>query len=256
MALIDKALYEICEIAPAIREGIDRRVVASSIQDSVNGVSEGINKKVPDAFPHALKVEWVEEETRESFINKGQVVVRLKHFVNQDKNIVDATMLYIKAGFLPRAKHYLDSSLRKGCELKMAAYMFDSRRETGAYDYFITNQLEPALKSEVNLPADLQLLEEINSAGYFEHIFLVEVKHTGEKLLGGIPTPSIQQELRAFANFLRTIATKGKKRRSSAFIQGKQAKSRCSASCKKREDRSIRNRALCSSCRKIKQGRI
>lgn len=163
----------------------------------------------PDILPHPLKIEWIQSETPDSFIEKGQTVVRLKHYVNQDRNIVDATLWYLKKGLLPRAKNYLDTTLRKSCESKVAIQVFDARRDTGAYDYFIENELNPAIKTDAYLKQDLQMLEDLDSVGFFTHVFLREVKQTGEKLLKTMSTPAIQQELRNFAEFLQTIATKG-----------------------------------------------
>jgi transcription antitermination factor NusA-like protein len=209
MAIFDWIFYRASSSFPRIRRKFDRRVVASSIQDSVNGICGEINKQAPDILPHALKIEWIQSETPESFIKKGQTVVRLKHYVNQDRNIVDATLLYLKVGLLPRAKNYLDTTLRKSCESKVAIQVFAARRDTGAYDYFIENELNLAINTDPYLKQDLQMLEDLDSVGFFTHVFLREVKQTGEKLLGTMPTPAIQQELRNFVMFLQTIANKG-----------------------------------------------
>jgi len=196
---------------PIIRSKVDPYTVASSIQDSVNGIFEDLNRQAPDVLPHPLKIEWVKSESPESFIKNGKAVVRLKHYVNQDRNIVDATLLYLNVGLLPRAKSYLDRTLRKSCESKVAMQVFAARRDTGAHAYFIENELDPAIKSDAKFKQDWQMLEKLDSVGFFTRVFLTEVKQAGEKLLGTMPTPAIQQELRSFAEFLQTIATKGLK---------------------------------------------
>lgn len=129
MAIFHRMLYLLTSSLPKIRAKFDRLAVASSIQDSVNGVCERINKEAPGVIPHALKIEWVDSSTAESFIKKGHGIVRLKHFVNQDRNIVDSTLLYLKVGLLPRSKNYLDETLRKGCEFKIASNIFLARQE-------------------------------------------------------------------------------------------------------------------------------
>jgi transcription antitermination factor NusA-like protein len=197
---------------PKIKRKVERLRVAYAIQDAVNVICDRINKQAPDVLPHALKIEWIKTSTLTSFIQNGEVIVRLKNHVNQDKNIVDATLIYLKVGFLPRAKECLDITLRKACEFKVASKIFDAKRETGAYGYFVENELKPAINSNAISNQDMQILEDLESVGYFTRVFLSEVKQTGEKLLGTLPTPSIQQELRTFASFLQTIATKGDER--------------------------------------------
>lgn len=209
-AIFYRVLYSLSSNYPRIRQKVDRYAVASSIQDSINGVCAKVNREsFPDVLPHALKIEWVQSANPDSFIKKGQVTVRLRYYVNQDRNIVDSTLLYLKVGLLPRSKNYLDKVLRKSCEFKVASQVFLARRDTGAYDYFFEKELAPAIKNEPDIKRDLQVLEDMDSVGFFTRVFLTEVKQTGEKLLGAIPTPAIQQELRSFASFLQTIANKG-----------------------------------------------
>ena len=208
MAIIHKGLYSLTSSIPKIQKKIDRLAVASSIQDSVNSICEEINMESPDVFPHALKIEWVQSESAESFIKKGKGIVRLNHYDNQSKNIVDSTLMYLKIGLLPHSKNYLDKTLRKCCEFKVAAQIFEGRRDTGAFDYFIENELDPTVSADANFKHVLQILEDIDSLGFFSRVFLNEVKHTGDKLLGTIPTTAVQKELQDFAVFLQTIANK------------------------------------------------
>ena len=72
MAIFDRIFYRASSSFPRIRRKFDRRVVASSIQDSVNVICGEINKQAPDILPHALKIEWIQSESPESFIKKGR----------------------------------------------------------------------------------------------------------------------------------------------------------------------------------------
>jgi transcription antitermination factor NusA-like protein len=203
-------LYNLFSTLPKIKHKIDKRLVASSIQDTVNTIGSQINSESPDALPHALKIEWVCSDTPESFIEKGKAVVRLKHYSNQDKNIVDSTLLYLKRDLLPRAKYYVDQTLRLSCVYKIASRIFISRRDTGAYDYFMENELNPTIRSDNMVETDLQILQNLDSVGFFTRVFLTEITVTGQKLLGLVPTTTVRNELREFAQFLEVIATKGK----------------------------------------------
>jgi transcription antitermination factor NusA-like protein len=209
MAIFDRIFYRASSSFPRIRRKFDRRVVASSIQDSVNGICGEINKQAPDILPHALKIEWVQSESPDVFIKDGKAVVRLKHYVNQDRNIVDATLMYLNKGLLPIANVYLDETLQKSCEYEVAKLVFAARRDTGAFAYFIENELNPTINSDVDFKHDLDMLEDLDYVGFFTRVFLTEVKQTGEKVLKSRPTPAIKQELRNFAEFLQIIATKG-----------------------------------------------
>ena len=209
MAIFNKIGLSLSSYIPRLKKKFDRRAVASSIQDCVNGTCELIEKQSPGILPHAVRIEWVDCDTPESFIKKGRVVVRLRHYKNQDKNIVDSTLLYLNVGLLPRARYYLDESLRRCTEYRIASQIFLSKRSTGAYAYFIGNVLNPALRLEPALKNDLQTIEDLDSAGYFTRVFLEEAKQVGDKMLGSHPTEAVYKELRDYAIFLATIATKG-----------------------------------------------
>jgi transcription antitermination factor NusA-like protein len=219
-SLVYRALYFLTSIIPKIRNKLERHTVALSIQDSVNGICDQINKNSSDILPHAMKIEWVRKEDPESFVKKGQVVVRLRHYANQDKNIVDAALLYLKIGLLPRARTCLDKYLRKSCEFKVASQIFSADRKTGAYDYFYENELLPAIGADIRIRNDLQMIDDIDSVGYFAPLFLSEVKHVGEKLMAAVPNVAIQQEIRDFANFLEVIANKGAQERVPLTFKG------------------------------------
>lgn len=210
MKIFYSVLYYLSSGFPKIKRRIDRRLVAASIQDSVNGICNQINDESPNSLPHALKIEWLKSDTADSFISKGEAMIRLKYYDNQDRNIVESTLLYLKKAFLPRAKNYLDKTMKESCEFKIASKVFISKPDTGAYDYFVQEQLDPAISTNKEIARDLQVIEDLDSVGIFTRVFLTEVTITGEKLLGTAPTPTVRRELRDFAYFLRIIAMKGK----------------------------------------------
>jgi hypothetical protein len=210
MRLFYQFIHHLSSSLPSVKKAIDRKLVAVSIQDTVNHICDQINEESPDALPHPVKIEWVKSDTPDSFISKGRTVVRLRHYDNQDRNIVESTLLYLKQGFLPRAKNYLDKSLRQSSEYKVASRVFIARRDTGAYDYFFQKEMMPAVNGDPRLQEDLQLLENLDGVGFFTRVFLLEVTVTGQKLLGTVPTDTIKRELRDFGRFLEVISTKAK----------------------------------------------
>jgi len=209
-ALLLRLIYGLSSGYEFIRVRIDRRVVASNIQAQINTVCDRINKEAPEVLPNRIMIEWVKTETKEAFIKGGEVIVRLKAYRNQERNVVEGTLLYLRKGFLPRSKQYLDDTLRKGCEFTVASQIFVADRSTDAYGYFFDKELTPARQDDPRLERDMQTIQHLDSKGYFSRVFLVEVRQTGERLLGTMPTDEISAELRQFAHFLQTIATKSR----------------------------------------------
>jgi len=210
MKIFYKVIYPLTKYLPEIKRTIDKKLVAVSIQDTVNQISDQINEESPEVFPHALKIEWVKSDIPDAFISNGKVILRLKHYENQDRNIVGSALLYIKHGFLPLIKNYLDKTLCQSCEYKVASRIFSARRDAGAYPYFFSNELMPALSADPKIQNDLEMLESLDNVGFFTRVFLSEITVTRQKLLGTVPTETVKRKLREFAKFLETIARKGK----------------------------------------------
>lgn len=189
---------------------IDQRQASSDIDAIVSSARLRLEKEAPGALPHALRLQWVSAKEAEAFVNRGEVVVRLDYRMNQDRNIVAATLLYLGKGLLPRARDYLDSALRKATDFAVARSIFSSARDTGALGYFVNEVLNPALTEEPRLREDLNLLDELQGAGFFSRVYLWELAGLGDALQLATPSPAIHGELRAFAEFLYVIATKAK----------------------------------------------
>ena len=205
--MLGGALYAVSVHAPKIRTWADKQDIAYSIQGVVNGVGEKLNRQAPDIVPHTLKVQWVRPEEAESFIEKGSVVVRLSHR-NRDKNLVTATLAYLRTGFLPNAKVFMDARLRRASEYKIAADIFRADSGSGTYQYFVDNELEPMLATVPELEKDWQMLHDLDEKGFFTHVFLRELQCISDKLLRTFPSSPVREEIRGFANFLRVIVTK------------------------------------------------
>jgi len=221
MHILDDIFYKASSGIPKINSYFDRRAVASSIQDTVNDKCEKINKDASDIIPYPLKIEWVKSEDPQAFIQHGETFVRLRHYKNQDRNIVDATMMYLEKALLPDAKVFLDGGLRKSCEYKVGKQILRSMTDTGAYAYYIDNQINPALKNNTDLKQDMDMLDDLDRVGFFTHVFLREIKLTGDKLYDTTPNTDIENDLRSFAFFLRTIAIKRPEERPPLVFNGR-----------------------------------
>ena len=208
MSILDDIFFKASSHIPKIHSYFDCRVVASSIQASINDKCEKINKDASDILPYPLKIKYVKSGDPQSFIQNGETIIRLRRYKNQDRNIVDATVMYLKKALLPQARVFLDGTLRKSCEYKVGIQILRPMTDTGAYAYYIDNQINPALNDNPYLKQDMGMLDDLDLGGFFTRIFLREIKLIGDKLYDTTPNTDIENELRSFAVFLRTIAIK------------------------------------------------
>lgn len=209
-SLFYRLLYFLFGRWVAARERLERSVVASDIQATVNTGVEQLEKQAPGVLPYALKVQWVRTQDPESFVRDGEVVVRLDRHTAEDRNIVVAAVAYLRMGLLPRARAYVDRSLLAASQFAVAKRILGARRDTGAAEYFFERVLLPSLEKEPDLRGDIDLVDDLDSVGFFTRVFLTEVKHFGERVFPATPGRIMSEEIRAFAAYLRTIATKAR----------------------------------------------
>jgi len=188
----------------------DRGYVANDIQASVNGFCAALNKTAPGAAPHKLKISWVHSESREAFLRNGEIIVRLRHHPDQDRNLVAATLAFLGKDLLIRARTYLDERLCRSIDLTAARGVLLNAKRPHALDHFHNEVLEPETRATPGLLEDCQVLQRLDRDGYFTRVLLREMTAFGNRLFPGMPDPDDRIQARAFVKFLRTIVEKGR----------------------------------------------
>jgi transcription antitermination factor NusA-like protein len=192
----------------SLRRGIDRGLIAWDIGAAVNATGEIIARQAPGVIPYSLRIEWVKESTVEAFLQRGEVVVRLNPHSNQERNLVIASYAYASRALLPKARQYMDSTLREASILGVVRMILGRKRTEGTYAYFHEHHLKPVMSQDRSLEKDLTLLDELESVGLLTRVFFREVRDLGERLFPNLPTQRDAQEIRALANFLYELAAK------------------------------------------------
>jgi transcription antitermination factor NusA-like protein len=208
--LFFRSLSALARYSDWIAERIEHGLVASDIQAAVNTAGHALAKEAPGVLPYALKVEWVKEQDEESFVRDGEVIVRLRHHTNPERNLVAATLPYLKKALLPNARRYVGHLLVQAVDFAVAKRIFAATKETDALGYFHDNVVAPAVEAEQQLQRESELIDVIDGVGFFTRIFLPEVKYFGERVFPAHPSQRLSEEVKLFANYLRVIATKGK----------------------------------------------
>jgi transcription antitermination factor NusA-like protein len=185
--------------------------VARNIQATLNTASKSLNDEVPDVLPHLMKIEWARTgRAAEGFLRDGEVVVTLAHSSNRDRNLVVATLAYLGQGLLPGARLYVDRTLVRAVDFTVARGIFLANRATSAVSHLIESYVLPEIEKEPNLRADCTLMDRIEAAGLFSHVFLRQLTYLGLKTFPATPDQAIHTEIRDFANFLGQVATREK----------------------------------------------
>lgn len=187
----------------------DRGAVASGIQGHLARFASKANKTAGEVIPFALKVEWVQQATLESFLSNDEIIVRMDFHQNQARNLALAATHYVRLGLLHRAKNYVSSKLRTSIDLLVTQKIL-GEADGRALDYFLTNIMDPELENDAEVQAHLSKLVAIDEKGLFTSILLRQLADLSRRVYPAVPTEELRREVTGFVDYLVRIAQRAR----------------------------------------------
>lgn len=187
----------------------DRNAVASGIQGQIGAFAKKANKLAGDVMPYALKVEWVEKATLESFLENDEIIVRMDYHTNQARNLALAATHFVKHGVIPRAKGYVGHSLRTAIDLLVTQKLL-GEADARALDYFLANIFDPELEKDRNIQSMVSKLVALDGRGLFTSILLRQLADLARRIYPAMATDEIREEIVRFVDYLVRIAQREK----------------------------------------------
>jgi len=185
----------------------EKQFIQRDIRSRINRVSKKINKEAEGLITKGVEIVWINQDNIESFLKKGIVIVRMRHYKNQDKNIVSAATHYVEKGILHTAKIYLPEKIQTALNLALTKKILAEEQETGtSIDYFFANILQPILKTDAELNKAFLIVEKMDKKGLFTRILLREIRLMGKRLYPSTPTANNFKETKDFFNFIESFA--------------------------------------------------
>lgn len=199
--------------------------IAKNIQASLKGISRTVNKNTKNPMlPYDIKIKWVQEESIDSFVNNGKIVVRMKHFPNQAKNFMLATLNYAELGVIPSIKNMLETNLSRAIELIFTLKVFEDTKRYDSKQLFLDEVYIPEVKGVSTLERYCIILDKLKSNGQFTRIALNELNHMGQIIPEGIPNKEIRDESVAYIKMLERFANRRRGGEDSPDFKGKYIK--------------------------------
>ncbi len=185
----------------------EKQFIQRDIRSRINRASKKINKEAEGLITKGVEVVWVNQENIESFLRKGKVIIRMQHYENHDKNVVNAITHYVTRGVLHTAKIYLSDKLQLALNFALTKKILCEERDNGtSTDYFFANILHPTLNTDADLNKTFAVIEKMERKGLFTRILLREIRLMGKKLYPQSPTNREFQETKNFFDFLESFA--------------------------------------------------
>ncbi|HNW97991.1 MAG TPA: hypothetical protein PKK00_06235 [Bacteroidales bacterium] len=182
--------------------------VKYDIQSKVNSYSNKLSKDIPNLSPSNIVIHWINEnQTREQFIKNNAFIIRMHKSVNQNKNLVNASMAYISGVLLRKAKSYIAKYQKDSIDLYVAYKLFENQK-ADILDQFVSDFLRDGLeKDKVGQLYDNFF--DIGKAGIFFPVFIQEMNFLGEKIFAkGAEKEKIYKEVTELVALLYCYANR------------------------------------------------
>lgn len=154
---------------------------ASEAQSATSAYVKKTDSK--DILPYGLKVNWVKENTVESYVDKrhDNVVVIMQYKKNRSRDFVTVIREYTSKAFIPMVRHDIPSQIVTAAELVIQEKIIRAER-MDALEIFKEEVLPFQIGSNRELDALHKALKRVEEMGFFENIFLNEILVAGEGL--------------------------------------------------------------------------
>jgi len=186
-----------------------KRYVKYDMQGRVNRFARGLSKDAPYLASNKVRVEWVSDDvTKKSFLEDGEVILRLKRDDPDDMNFVHGAYLFVSTSLLFKVKRYISQSQRQAVDLYVATELIEQEKPS-VVDHFLEEYLHPSLVDTKSKTARyFDSFAKIDEGGFFYPVFLQELDFLGDKVFGGRRDDEIIREVSLLIEFLEPIATR------------------------------------------------
>jgi len=211
--LLYKILYAIFKLG-------EKQIVTHDIQGRVNEFSKTLSKEIANVEPVGIKLQWISDtQTPKQFFDRNKLVIRMRHHDSQDKNFINASMVFISSAFLRKSKKYMSKSQKQSIDLYVGKKLFEKEKPRIA-DQFFEDFFSMKTISNEKIMDLIEKYEIIDKVGLFFPILVQELTFFGEKIFYKLKTSDIIKEISAFIDFLKKYAEReiGERRVKQNFI--------------------------------------
>lgn len=192
-----------------VGNSFQRRFIATDIQARINTSAKLINSELEETAPYGVKIHWIKgkEMDREGFIKGNEVVIMMKRHINQDQNLVLATVVYSSLGVLTEARNYILPGISRSLDLSITKKILILGNKLSALNLFIKSILKPEKDKDADIKTYCDIMESLDEFGILTRIFMAELLNLSRQLYPRLlGDENILFETQQFLSFCKKIA--------------------------------------------------
>lgn len=185
----------------------EKKIVSNDIEGRVNSFSKSLSKEMVNFDPVGVEVQWIEEgESPAHFFDDARLVVRMRQHTSQNKNFVYASMVFISACVVPKAKKYISKSQRESLDIFVGKKLFEKEKPMVAQQFF-DDYFSPKMDKE-KVAELVEKYNLIDKVALFFPVLVQELTFLGEKVFWRKREAQIMTEVNRLIDFLQDYANR------------------------------------------------
>lgn len=186
-------------------------ITTHDLQGKLNCAINELKKDRLDLPEKKIKIKWVKNLNRESFIKNGKMIVKLSYSKSTNDNYVRLSMGYIKSAIVPHVRNYMTKDLSDSLDFYYTKKIITLQENKLTLDYYIKSYLSKRLDENNEIQECYSKIEEIDLSGILSRIYLNEIKKIPSKYYPNrLYDPKLVNCVKELLEFIYTIASRKK----------------------------------------------
>ena len=185
----------------------EKKIVSNDIEGRVNSFSKSLSKEMVNFDPVGVEVQWIDEgESPAHFLTDARLVVRMRQHSSQNKNFVYASMVFVSACVLAKAKKYISKSQSESLDIFVGKKLFEKEKPMVAQQFF-DDYFSPKMEKE-KVAELVEKYNLIDKVALFFPVLVQELTFLGEKVFWRKREAQIMAEVNHLIDFLQDYANR------------------------------------------------
>ena len=193
---------------PALPNDWKRRAVKDELEGNLNAALKEFNREGAGFIDHEIRIEWLtpNSDTRESFFRSGKAFLKLGFSENNDRNLVEAALIFCRDGLIPSARQYVPLPLVRAIDLMFVDEVIERRQAHMSRAYLIHEVIPREVERLPESDGYIDTLSLISQHGLFTRVFLPELRDYPGYVPARMALERHHHNIVAFMKFLESTA--------------------------------------------------
>ncbi|MCK4297433.1 MAG: hypothetical protein KAW56_00325 [Candidatus Marinimicrobia bacterium] len=190
-------------------KGAKRFYTTHDLQSKLNVASKKLEKELVELPQKKIKIKWVKDIDRKSFIKNNKMVIKLNYDKNVNDNFIRLSLCYTKNSIVPQVRPYMNEDLSDSLDYYYTKKIINFEERKDTLDYYIRYYLVNRIGKSDNSKEYFKKIENIDKVGNLSRIYLKEIISIPRKYFPDrIQDKALIEEMVKLLGFLYEISTK------------------------------------------------